>query len=468
MLTQEKPRETPQFLGHTRQKARKTSKNTMEPIAYLTVEVKHRDLDSRLMIASHLIKAGVSVVIGQQWGMFGNVAALPPGIVLFKTVNEIQAGNMANARALGHLVAATDEEVLQCIDDKCFMLAFSPIAAANCDLFLAQSPAHKEAIDRQFPEIGSRVEVVGNSRIDLLAPLGRASFSAEAVELKRTYGPYVLFNTNFGSINSIWKDMNAVINIAARAGAFNPDDPLSVAEFKGLLQWERKNFEELVPLIDWAVQNLVNHRIVIRPHPGELAAFWEERFANPRVTVIPRSSPHPWIMGSDLVFHTGCTTGLEAELMDKPVVNLMPTDHPTFDRIVNWSNPTFKTWQDAATAAAIFLARGTGPVRENRDKYAAVLERYLPGYRSGDAARVIAAAMLAKLVERGAKPGKAYAMQYRGEFATNLRPPVLKDKFVMGRAEFAESVRMAHGLTGNPVLPRIDTLDESLFMLSPA
>ena len=59
-------------------------------------------------------------------------------------------------------------------------------------------------------------------------------------------------------------------------------------------------------------------------------------------------------------------------------------------------------------------------------------------------------------------------MQYRAEFGMNARPPVLKDKFAMSREEFRESVRLALGLTGNPAMPRIDTLDESLFLLSPA
>lgn len=440
----------------------------MEPIAYLTVEIKHRDLDPRLLIASHLVKAGVSVVVGQQWGIFTNPAAFPPGIALFKTVNEIQARNMSNFRAHGHLVAATDEEVLQCIDDKCFMLAFSPIAAANCDVFLAQSSVHKDTIGKYFPEIVERTEIVGNSRIDLLAPAGRVSFAHEAEELTLKYGPYVLFNTNFGLINSIWEDIGKVADIAARAGVFNPNDPASVAEFKALIDWERENFQQMLPLIDWALQNLKNHRIVIRPHPAERTVFWEEKYADPRITVIPRSNPHPWIMAADLVLHTGCTTGLEAELMGKPAVNLAPMVHPAFDRLVNWINPTFKTWQEAAAAIAPFLADGTGPISENRDKYATILEQYLPGHRSGDAAKAIADALLAKLVERGAKPDKDYAMRYRGEFRVYTRPPVLKDKFTISRAAFEESVRLAHGLTGNPIMPRIETLDESLFLLSPA
>lgn len=441
----------------------------MEPIAYLTVEVKHRDLEPRLLVASHLVKAGISVVVGQQWALFANSVALPPGIVLFKTVNEIQAKNMVNFRKFGHLVAATDEEVLQCIDDKCFMLAFSPLTVECCDLFLAQSLAHKGAIERQYPAMADRIEVAGNSRIDFLAPGGRETFAPEAEELKRAHGPFVLFNTNFGSINSIWRDINKVVQIAAVTGGVNPEDPASVDEFKALLAWERKNFSELVALIDWTVREVSSHRVVIRPHPGELAEFWETRYGNnERVTIVPRSNPHPWIMASDLVVHTGCTTGLEAVLMDKPAINLMPSSHPTFDRIVNWANPTFTSAAEAAAALGMFLDGGRGPVSEGKEKFQAVLEQYLPGYRSGNAAKAIADCLRAKLVQNGAQPGAAGAMRYRAEFLSQVRPAVTMDKFSMGRAEFTESVHLAHSLTGNPTPPRIHTLDESLFMLSPA
>jgi surface carbohydrate biosynthesis protein len=441
----------------------------MEPIAYLTVEVKHRDLDPRLLIASHLVEAGVSVMVGQQWTLLDNPGALPPGIVLFKTVNEIQAKNMPFFRQHGHLVAATDEEVLQCIDDRCFTLAFSPIAATDCDLFLAQSPVHKGAIDRLYPEMKDKVEIAGNSRIDLLSPRGRLSFAAEAEALKREYGPYILFNTNFGSINSIWKDIATVVNIAASAGAVDLNNPESKAEFKALIGWERKNFDALLPLMHWVVDNVITHRIVIRPHPGERANFWENEFGNhPRVTVIPRSNPHPWIMGSDLVIHTGCTTGLEAVLMDKPTINLKPAEHPAFDRIVNWANPTFTTWEDAAAAIAAFMDNGGGPLSENAEKYAAILEQYIPGYHSGDAAKAIASRLTAKLKERGAQPGADYRMRFRGEFRVRERGPVQRDKFLITRAEFMEHLREARTLTGHTSMPAVETIHESLFLLSPA
>ena len=62
--------------------------------AYLTCELKSRDLDSRLLIADHLLDKGVSVVIGQQWSIVENIETAPVGVFVFKTANKIQTVNI--------------------------------------------------------------------------------------------------------------------------------------------------------------------------------------------------------------------------------------------------------------------------------------------------------------------------------------------------------------------------------------
>ncbi len=441
----------------------------MDPIAYLTVEVKHRELESRILIASHLLQAGYTVVIGQQWGVFSNAAALPPGVILFKTVNEIQARNMHNFRANGHLVAATDEEVLICVEDNCFTLAFSEIAANNCDLFLAQSEAHRQAIAQKFPILGDKIEVVGNPRVDLLAPAGRQAFAAEAEKLRQEYGPYILFNTNYGSINSIWNGIEEVAKIAVRAGALNPNDPKSLAEFNGAVAWESRNRDEMLPLIQWVAKNLPAMKMVIRPHPAERPEFWHTHVEHyPQATIIPRSNPHPWILGSEAVVHTGCTTGLEAILLDKSAINIMPSAHPSFDRMVNHVNPTFSTWQDAAAALKKFLAKEAGPITDNGPRFEAALEGYLPGYRTGRSAAMIGDSMIALLKSHGATPRKDYTLQYRGEgFRRQNRHPTLKDKMTATPEELITAFKNLMQLSGPIGNVKISMLDESLFILSP-
>jgi surface carbohydrate biosynthesis protein len=440
----------------------------MEPIAYLTVEVKHRELESRILIASKLLQAGYAVVLGQQWSVFNNADTLPPGVILFKTVNDIQARNMANFRKHGHLVAATDEEVLICVEDICFMLAFGPIAAQNCDLFLAQSVDHQTAIERKFPALAGKTRVVGNPRVDLLAPAGRLSFANEAHELKKAHGPYILFNTNYGSLNSIWKSLEQVTQIAAQAGAFNPNDPNSVREFHAMIEWERRNRDEMLPMMHWTAQNLTTHNIVIRPHPAELAEFWINEFGKyPQVRIIPRSNPHPWIMAAEAIVHTGCTTGLEAKLLDKTAVNIMPSQHPVFDRMVNHINPTFAKWQDAAAALQRYVSQKDGPLVESSAAHSQVLEGYLPGYKSGNAATEIANGLIGLLQSHGARPQKSYHLRTRNNrYNFMQRHATQKDKFSAMADEIAagfDSLGSLAGPTGNVSL---SVIDDSLFLLT--
>ena len=72
--------------------------------AYLTCELLGRDLDSRLLVAAHLVSRGIACVVGHQWGIFGNLSQCPKGVVLFKTANEVQGRAAADARRAGHKV----------------------------------------------------------------------------------------------------------------------------------------------------------------------------------------------------------------------------------------------------------------------------------------------------------------------------------------------------------------------------
>ncbi|MDX2143324.1 MAG: hypothetical protein SFV19_08210 [Rhodospirillaceae bacterium] len=443
----------------------------MEPIAYLALEIKQRELDSRLLVAAYLLNSGVAVVFGQQWSIFANSAALPPGVVLFKTVNAIQAANMANFRAAGHLVTATDEEVLCCHkDDQCFLEVFSPTAADNCDLFFAQSDAHKGAIERAFPKLAGKTRVTGNTRIDFLAPSRLAIHRQEAEQIVRQYGPYVLFNTNYGQTNSIWRSMDDVVQIAGKAGMVNLMDPKSVEEYKAKLEWERRNCKEMINLMVWSIKNCPRHKIILRPHPSERVDYWREQFQgqSDRFVVIPRSNPHPWLLGADLVVHTTCTTGLEAKILGRPIVNLAPLRHPTFDYITDWSMPTFTTWQDAAAAISEFLDRNKGPIVENEDKYDQVLTDHFWKYKEGSAAARVAQAMKELLKSHDSRSIREFKPYFRQPgFRTYARNDTLRDKFTLSQDELIGRIKQVLALAGLKVNINLSQLDDSVFLLFP-
>ena len=54
-------------------------------------------------------------------------------------------------------------------------------------------------------------------------------------------------------------------------------------------------------------------------------SFYEHAFASFKNVVVTRDeSVLPWIRAAELVVHSNCTTGIEAVLAGRPVLNLLP------------------------------------------------------------------------------------------------------------------------------------------------
>ncbi len=432
------------------------------------MEIKNREIDSRFVIALHLLNAGINVVIGQQWSIFANVSSLPPGLILFKTVNDIQAKNMEAFYQHGHIVAATDEEVLLCAEEACFCCAFSKLAADNCHLFYAQSDQHKLAVESNFPGLRGKVVVTGNPRVDATRQSERAKFANEAAEIRKKIGPFILFNTNYAIVNSVWGDINAVLSLSVRAGTVDIKNEASINAFRAGAKWELNNRDEFLKLLQWSTDNINTHSIVIRPHPGEKEGYWEGLFAiHPNVKIIPRSYHMPWIMAADLLIHTSCTTGLEAALLNKAVLNLVPAPDPVWPRLTNTVNPCFSTWSDAAQVITSFITGKSSTLNETR-VFQEELKRYFPNFQGSDSASNIAQASIEALSHHGATPDPSYRWNAIGKGFTGIsRDSILTDKLSFTAAEAESHLKDLHQRIGLQRRVKIFEIDDSLFRLTP-
>jgi hypothetical protein len=80
-----------------------------------------------------------------------------------------------------------------------------------------------------------------------------------------------------------------------------------------------------LPIVPAVSKAFPDHTIIVRPHPAELHETWvnaAEGLSN--VKVVFEGTVSPWLLAADAVLHWGCTTGLEAFLMGKPVVAYNP------------------------------------------------------------------------------------------------------------------------------------------------
>ena len=205
--------------------------------------------------------------------------------------------------------------------------------------------------------------------------------------------------------------------------------------------------------------------LVVRPHPGEKPSTWEQILAAiPNGRLIARSDPHPWILGAKLLVHSGCTTGLEAVLLGTPAIDIMPTDHPTCDRIVSYANPRYRKPEDAAQAITAFLQRREGfPAGQAT----AALETHLPSYRDDTAAKIMAQGLAAELAKHDAPPRKGFELTWRAPFTEYQRSAAERDKYAATVDEIREGLRKAAVVAGASGEVRVETIGEGLFLATP-
>src|SRR5262249_19208535 len=97
-------------------------------------------------------------------------------------------------------------------------------------------------------------------------------------------------------------------------------------------QRDAHDLADFVVLVRELARAYPEYGIILRPHPSEDIAFYEHAFAPYRaVTVTKEGSVLDWIRSAELVIHTNCTTGVEAVLADRRVLNMQPEAVPRGD-----------------------------------------------------------------------------------------------------------------------------------------
>lgn len=165
---------------------------------------------------------------------------------------------------------------------------------------------------------GPKVVATGHPRFDLYHPRFRDFFAKDVDALNARFGRYALVNTNMSLANSSYGRYFA-LERAARESADDPGWRCSLVGAWSAQVRALAAFVRLVHRLDEAVDDGL--RIVVRPHPAEDHCFYEKAFDGlTSVVVVREGSVAPWILGSEVVVHDGCTTAIEATLAGKPVV----------------------------------------------------------------------------------------------------------------------------------------------------
>jgi surface carbohydrate biosynthesis protein len=306
--------------------ARRPPQRSTGPFLYLPIEVASRELHAKLLLSSFAVERGYEVVVGWKRVINKNLRFMPPGIILFKTLTARDGAAMTKARAAGHRIVALDEEVPGLVATKQKLRWVAKESVAASDLVFAVGDDHLDALRQFHPAHADRYRVVGNPRWDLLRPELRGSHADEVAEIRRQHGRFILINTNFAVLNSSRRSAEETRRWFAETGRVDLSKPEDVIFLDEVFAMERANTAAVHELVRALPARFPDHRVIVRPHPIERAETWSELLRDlPRVQMVREGAAVPWIMASDVLIHTNCTTGVEAFALERPAISLQPT-----------------------------------------------------------------------------------------------------------------------------------------------
>lgn len=269
---------------------------------YFPIESKTRELDAKMLLTYYAIKNNYNVILGDHTPIFNHLPLLPKGIILSKghPHGDSRKKHMANAKKLDYTLVELDEEGL-IFGHNYTRLGLNDDYIKILEHVYCWGNLAKENIANNFPAYKDKLHITGHPRFDLLKPKYRDLYSDQVKNIKQKYGDYILVNTRFTVYNHFFYGLN----------------PKQV--------YIKSLFEQFLKLIHQLSRTFPNLNIIVRPHIHESLIPYINHFKGIKnVFVIHEGSVGQWISASKAVIHNSCTTGIEAFLLDKPVIAYLP------------------------------------------------------------------------------------------------------------------------------------------------
>jgi surface carbohydrate biosynthesis protein len=305
------------------------------------VEVLPRELDFRLVLAARWARRDRKIWIGRHDELMTIARHLRGGLYLGKIMfpsfpsTDLRDYRMLRERGIAYV--HLDEEGAVFPGDEPRWIRelerrLDPLQLDADDSVLTWGDFQRRIYeDLKGGRSGPLVRTTGHPRFDLYKPAFRAYFEAEAEQLRREHGDFVLVNTNLSLANN-GVGPEYIFRKAAGYDVTNPERRLDHVS-----AWAHAchTLAHLVRLVTRLSIELPDHTFVIRPHPSESPRLYEAIFGGvPNVKVILKGSVAPWLLACRALVHDGCTTAIEAHLAEVPVVLYKAIADPRYDQFL--------------------------------------------------------------------------------------------------------------------------------------
>lgn len=295
---------------------------------FLPIEISRREAVAKAFLASRLVGQGHDVLIFKS-DIFDRVGWPGAGIYIGKNVFRASPPHdlsfLKAMRRHGIKTWYLEEEggIYQGNSERewCQFLAkrMDPAVLGEQDKVLTWGEWQREYLDAK----SSKAEVLtsGTANFEMLHPRYHEALRAFDLAETGNQEDFILVNTRFTISNARDNGASHFIHDSPVTKIFDRETLFRKLASDGML------FHAFIELIAALSFQLPSKQIVVRPHPGENAEAYRRIFAPvSNVTVASSGDAGSWIRSCSCLIHNGCSTAIQAEIAEKPVVTFVPSE----------------------------------------------------------------------------------------------------------------------------------------------
>lgn len=294
-------------------------------IINIPIEVKDRELYSKLLICYHLLKRKKKIkIILTKSNILLDEKIIKKNIVYFekslsshkqisqkKLLKENFIINLDEEGPFYHWPIAFKKNRInsEIINEKNFRYFF--IWGSNEKFFFKKNLLKKNK---------QKIIISGHPKFDYLKKKNHKFFSKEITFIEKNFQNIILVSSSFFYDTVIDEDLYKIyIRDTIK-------DKKGVEQFFKNFKYDFENYIRLINLTKKIAKRFKNHTIVFRPHPRQDINKVKNRFGKipENLKIIYKFTSSPWIIKSNLYIHSHCATVYEALLLKKKIFCFRP------------------------------------------------------------------------------------------------------------------------------------------------
>jgi surface carbohydrate biosynthesis protein len=320
-------------------------------LIYIPVEVKTRELLSKLFFIANNIDEKFIFFIGDKMSTKNAVSHLGKGIYFYKSINWYDDPHIERVKKLGNCYISLDEEggVTQS-NIKNFQLILNRRSSKKnvilVDKVFAWGDFDYNGWCKKYNKFKHKIVKSGSPRFDLWrSEVYSKIFKKEILHLKK-YSPYFFIPSTF--INSQkW----LAKEILHEKNMYYRNDKESISFLKQRIKQNKdsyKNFLYYVDMIKKLTKSYPDHNIIIKPHPKEDIYEWKKRFNQKYSNVIVdnKYDMTSYIAASECVIFTESIAGMQSIVMGKKTICYNLKNISTLRNFANKCAPQTKSYEN--------------------------------------------------------------------------------------------------------------------------